>query len=144
MFLRIVEHSGADAILATGALEHVYIDAALASAPESFVVGEVGKRHGMIAQLGVHHHNRYNAYCLADDIMEPYRPYVDRMVCDMIESDGSMILTPEVKKAFLSIPVLDVDIDGHRSPLMVAVSTTTASLAKCFTGESRKVIYPEM
>lgn len=99
---------------------------------------------GLLPTLGVHHHNRYNAYCLADDIMEPYRPYVDRMVCDMIESDGSMIITPEVKKAFLSILVLDVDIDGHRSPLMVAVSTTTASLAKCFTGESRKVIYPEM
>ncbi len=99
---------------------------------------------GLLPTLGVHHHNRYNAYCLADDIMEPYRPYVDRMVCDMIELGGSMILTPEVKKAFLSIPVLDVDIDGHRSPLMVAVSTTAASLAKCFTGESRKVIYPEM
>ena len=61
MFLRIVEHSGADAILATGALEHVYIDAALASAPESLVVGEVGKRHGMIAQLGVHRHNGSSA-----------------------------------------------------------------------------------
>lgn len=55
---------------------------------------------GLLPTLGVHHHNRYNAYCLADDIMEPYRPYVDRMVCDMIESDGSMILTPEVKKHF--------------------------------------------
>lgn len=99
---------------------------------------------GLLPTLGIHHHNRYNAYCLADDIMEPYRPYVDREVCDIIGSEGIMELTPEIKKRMLSIPVLDVMIDGHRSPLMVAVSATTASLAKCFAGEIRKIVYPEM
>ena len=40
----------------------------------------------MLPTLGIHHHNRYNAYCLADDIMEPYRPYVDELVLDMLKS----------------------------------------------------------
>lgn len=99
---------------------------------------------GLLPTLGIHHHNRYNAYCLADDIMEPYRPYVDRLVLDIIAEDGTLSLTQSAKLRLLSIPVLDVEIDGHTSPLMVAVSTTTASLAKCFGGELRKIVYPIM
>ena len=99
---------------------------------------------GLLPTLGIHHHNRYNAYCLADDIMEPYRPYVDRLVLDIIAEDGTLSLTQSAKLRLLSIPVLDVEIDGHPSPLMVAVSTTTASLAKCFGGDLRKIVYPIM
>lgn len=99
---------------------------------------------GLLPTLGIHHHNRYNAYCLADDIMEPYRPYVDRLVLDIIAEDGTLFLTQSAKLRLLSIPVLDVEIDGHTSPLMVAVSTTTASLAKCFGGDLRKIVYPIM
>lgn len=99
---------------------------------------------GLLPTLGIHHHNRYNAYCLADDIMEPYRPYVDRLVLDIIAEDGNLSLTQSAKLRLLSIPVLDVEIDGHTSPLMVAVSTTTASLAKCFGGDLRKIVYPIM
>ena len=99
---------------------------------------------GLLPTLGIHHHNRYNAYCLADDIMEPYRPYVDRLVLDIIAEDGTLSLTQSAKLRLLSIPVLDVEIDGHTSPLMVAVSTTTASLAKCFGGDLRKTVYPIM
>lgn len=99
---------------------------------------------GLLPTLGIHHHNRYNAYCLADDIMEPYRPYVDRLVLDIIAEDGTLSLTQSAKLRLLSIPVLDVEIDGHTSPLMVAVSTTTASLAKCFGGDLRKIVYPMM
>lgn len=100
---------------------------------------------GLLPTLGIHHHNRYNSYCLADDIMEPYRPYVDKLVCDIVlHADAPVELTTEVKKSFLSIPVLDVMIDGHKSPLMVAVSQTTSSLSKCFSGELRKLVYPEM
>lgn len=99
---------------------------------------------GLLPTLGIHHHNRYNAYCLADDIMEPYRPYVDRLVLDIIAEDGTLFLTQSAKLRLLSIPVLDVEIDGHTSPLMVAVSTTTASLAKCFGGDLRKLVYPIM
>lgn len=41
---------------------------------------------GLLPTFGIHHHNRYNAYCLADDIMEPYRPYVDELVLNIIKS----------------------------------------------------------
>lgn len=99
---------------------------------------------GLLPTLGIHHHNRYNAYCLADDIMEPYRPYVDRVVYDVVSQTDSYELTKEMKAKLLSIPTVEVVINGKRSPLMVAVSQTTASLAKCFNGESRKLVYPEM
>ena len=98
---------------------------------------------GLLPTLGIHHHNRYNAYCLADDIMEPYRPYVDELVVKIIGQNYDYAeLTKELKALLLSIPVLDVAIDGKRSPLMVAASQTTASLAKCFKGEARNLSYP--
>lgn len=100
---------------------------------------------GLLPTLGIHHHNRYNAYCLADDIMEPYRPYVDELVLSIIKSGQDYEeLTKDLKAQLLSIPTIDVQISGKRSPLMIAASTTTASLAKCFGGEIRKIIYPEM
>lgn len=100
---------------------------------------------GLLPTLGIHHHNRYNAYCLADDIMEPYRPYVDELVIKIIRKrlDYSE-LTKELKAELLSIPVIDVVIDSKRSPLMIAASQTTASLYKCFSGELRKISYPQM
>ena len=99
---------------------------------------------GLLPTLGIHHHNRYNAYCLADDIMEPYRPYVDRLVYQLVQSYGSELeLTKEIKGSLLSIPTLEVKIGGKRSPLMVAVGQTTASLYKCFSGELRHILYPE-
>lgn len=100
---------------------------------------------GLLPTLGIHHHNRYNAYCLADDIMEPYRPYVDRLVFDITEQYGVDVeLSKDIKAELLSIPTLDVVIGGKRSPLMVATSQTTASLYKCFSGELRKIAYPIM
>ena len=100
---------------------------------------------GLLPTLGIHHHNRYNAYCLADDIMEPYRPYVDRIVLDLVYSgEDYSTLSTTVKSKLLSIPVVDVVADGIRRPLMIAASTTTASLAKCFEGELRRIIYPEL
>lgn len=100
---------------------------------------------GLLPTFGIHHHNRYNAYCLADDIMEPYRPYVDELILRIVKSgENYELLTKDLKARLLSIPTLDVSIFGKRSPLMIAASTTTASLAKCFGGEARKVIYPEM
>lgn len=100
---------------------------------------------GLLPTLGIHHHNRYNAYCLADDIMEPYRPFVDDLVINIMQQypDYSE-LTLSIKAALLTIPSLDVMLDGKRSPLMIAVGQTTASLAKCFNGELRKIAYPEL
>ena len=100
---------------------------------------------GLLPTLGIHHHNRYNAYCLADDIMEPYRPYVDKLVVDIMRKSGDVPqLTKEMKAVLLGIPVLDVEIDGKTSPLMIGASLTASSLNKCFSGESRKILYPEM
>lgn len=99
---------------------------------------------GLLPTLGIHHHNRYNAYCLADDIMEPYRPYVDELVFGLIQQHGKNLeLTRDIKAKLLTIPTLDVIISGKRSPLMIAASQTTASLYKCFSGELRRIVYPE-
>jgi CRISPR-associated protein Cas1 len=98
---------------------------------------------GLLPTLGIHHHNRYNAYCLADDIMEPYRPFVDNLVVKIVdEGKGISELSKELKGELLSIPVLDVIIGGKRSPLQVAAGQTAASLAKCYLGETRKIAYP--
>ena len=100
---------------------------------------------GLLPTLGIHHHNRYNAYCLADDIMEPYRPYVDALVIKLRQRGAvDDELSIEMKRELLQIPTLDVTIGGKRSPLMVAVGQTTASLYRCFNGEQRKITYPEM
>lgn len=100
---------------------------------------------GLIPTLGIHHSNKYNAYCLADDIMEPYRPYVDLMVVNLIRK---FHLPPEIsketKKHLLTIPTIDVKMGKLSRPLMVAASMTTASLAKCYLGETRKLVYPEI
>ena len=98
---------------------------------------------GMLPTLGIFHRNKYNAYCLADDIMEPYRPYVDLIVCHIMETEDSIEeLTINIKKQLLSIASIDVCIDGKNSPLMVAMSRTTHSLNECFEGSARKILYP--
>lgn len=100
---------------------------------------------GLLPTLGIHHHNRYNAFCLADDVMEPYRPYVDLLVAETASKFSDIEhLSTEIKKELLAIPTLDTVINGRRSPLMVAVSQTTASLYKCFSGEQRLVAYPDL
>jgi CRISP-associated protein Cas1 len=100
---------------------------------------------GMLPTLGIFHKNQYNAYCLADDIMEPYRPFVDKVVVNIVNLNGNFLeLTPSMKKDLLAIPAMDVIINEEKSPLMVAVQKTTASLAKCFEGKQRKILYPVM
>ena len=98
---------------------------------------------GMYPGIGIFHNNKYNAFCLADDIMEPYRPYVDELVLNMkgihAEDEG---LTRDQKITLLKLPQIDVVIQDQKSPLFHAVSKTTASLFKCFDGELRKINYP--
>jgi len=99
---------------------------------------------GLLPTLGIFHKNQYNAYCLADDIMEPYRPFVDKVVLNIVNLNGKFLeLTPNMKKELLGIPAMDVKINDEKSPLMVAVQKTTASLAKCYEGKQRKILYPE-
>jgi CRISPR-associated protein Cas1 len=98
---------------------------------------------GLLPTLGIFHKNQYNAYCLADDIMEPYRPILDKLVLHVINKYGIVEqLSTYIKKELLAIPILDVQIDGQTSPLMIAVQRTTASLVKCFEGSQRKILYP--
>lgn len=100
---------------------------------------------GLLPTLGIHHRNKYNAYCLADDIMEPYRPFVDEMVLDIMdEFDDWSILTQEIKAELLTIPAINITIDGKGSPLMVGLRRTTASLFRCFEGSARKILYPTL
>lgn len=98
---------------------------------------------GLLPTLGIHHRNKYNAYCLADDIMEPYRPFVDRLILDLLEQQPDIYnLSKALKQELLQIPVLDVVINDNKSPLMIAARQTTASLYQCFAGETRKIKYP--
>lgn len=96
---------------------------------------------GLLPTLGIHHHNKYNAYCLADDIMEPYRPFVDALILTLI-NEGVGELTSESKQTLLKIPTLDVIINQQRSPLMVAVQQTTASLQQCYEGRRKTLKLP--
>lgn len=99
---------------------------------------------GLLPTLGIHHHNRYNAYCLADDVMEPYRPYVDELVIKLMDKGLNCTeLTTTLKRELLLISIIDVKLNGQTCVLMNAVAQTTSSLYKCFNGELRKVIYPE-
>ena len=97
---------------------------------------------GMYPSVGIHHRNKYNAFCLADDIMEPYRPFVDWMVLNLNYPEEESGLTKNQKITLLSIPQIDVQITELKRPLFHAVSLTTASLYKCFAGEARKVSFP--
>lgn len=107
---------------------------------------------GLMPTFGIHHHNKYNAYALADDIMEPYRPYIDNIVYEtcinnhFVQNETytkEIELTTEIKAELLKIPAIDVVIDGEKSPLMNAMQRTTSSLFHCFAGNSRKILYPQ-
>ena len=98
---------------------------------------------GLLSTLGIHHRNKYNSFCLADDIMEPYRPFVDEMVYNMQKMGLNCLDLGKVEKSeLLSILTIDVQINDMVSPLMVALSKTCQSLALCFEGELRKINYP--
>lgn len=100
---------------------------------------------GLLPTLGIHHRNQYNHYCLADDIMEPYRPFADALVCEIITNgEDHTELNTSVKKQLLGLATIDVLFDDERSPLMNAAQRTTASLAKCFEGKAKKVLYPKL
>ena len=98
---------------------------------------------GLLPTVGIFHRNKYNAYCLADDMMEPYRIYVDVLVKELTDTGTEYAeLTLPLKTELLKLPAMDVVLEGKRSPLMVAMSRTTNSLYECFAGLSRKLIYP--
>jgi CRISP-associated protein Cas1 len=126
-----------------GAFPNPHLNYCYAIARAIVARGLVGS--GLLPTLGIHHSNKYNAYCLADDIMEPYRPFCDWMVYKMVV-DGEITndeISRDHKARLLGIAAVDIVIDNKKSPLMVGLARTTNSLAECFEGKRRKIIYPE-
>ena len=100
---------------------------------------------GLMPTLGIHHHNKYNAFCLADDIMEPYRPFVDKLVVEINnENPDEDTLSKETKAKLIGVISMDVSMGEFKSPLMIALSQTTASLSKCFEGKEKLIKYPTL
>ncbi len=99
---------------------------------------------GLLNTLGIHHHNKYNAFCLADDIMEPYRPFVDRTVLEILnEFDEEDLIVP-IKTKLLNVLTETVYFEDKKSPLMVGLTYTAQSLQSCFSGKTRKLNYPKL
>lgn len=96
---------------------------------------------GLLPNLGVFHKNRYNAFPLADDVMEPYRPFVDEIVCQLLES-GCTELDKDAKEQLLKVLCSDVKIGKVMRPLQVALSFTTASLVKFYSSETKNLLLP--
>lgn len=99
---------------------------------------------GLLPAFGIHHHNKYNAFALADDLMEPYRPFVDAIVCQLIASKKPYEeLNKEHKAHLMSIATVDVKYRGERSPLLNSTHFLAAAVARCFGGDARKLSLPE-
>jgi CRISPR-associated protein Cas1 len=100
---------------------------------------------GLLPCLGIHHHNRYNAFALADDVMEPFRGFVEARVKEICEGDGVPDqLTQPLKARLLEVLYQPVVIAGFEGPLMVGLHRTAASLHRCFAGEQEQMELPEL
>jgi len=98
---------------------------------------------GLHPSIGIFHKNRYNPFCLADDIMEPYRPFVDEKVAEYVATmQPTEELTPDVKKFMLAVTTTDVLWCDEKRPLMIAVQLTCSSLYKCLAEDEDKLLYP--
>ena len=99
---------------------------------------------GLLCLKGIHHHNRYNPFCLADDIMEPYRPFVDQYVLGNVKPFDVPLqeLTQPMRARLLQMLTCDVKMGNLKRPLMVALSYTTASLSRYYRGETDKLVLP--
>lgn len=98
---------------------------------------------GLYPAFGIFHRNRYNAFPLADDVMEPYRPFVDEIVAQIYLEGQHSILTTEVKQDLQRVLFADVVIGKQMRPLEVALSLTTASLARFLKGETTEIVIPK-
>ncbi|MBO7553342.1 MAG: type II CRISPR-associated endonuclease Cas1 [Bacteroidaceae bacterium] len=96
---------------------------------------------GLLPAIGLFHHNRSNAFPLADDIMEPYRPFVDEIVYDLMKN-GQISLEKNSKSRILSVLMCDTHFKNTIRPLSIALSITTASLVKCIAHEQKTISFP--
>lgn len=98
---------------------------------------------GLLCCIGIHHTNQYNAFALADDIMEPYRPFVDEMVFSERDFFSVSELGREQKARLLQVLVRDVRFKEEKRPLSNVLSFTSASLVRCFLREENSLLFPE-
>lgn len=100
---------------------------------------------GLLPSLGIHHRNRYNAFCLADDLLEPFRGFVESRVRDVYSDIGPVDeLEQPTKARLLEVLYGEVSIAGFKGPLMVGLHRTMASLQRCFAGEQKNIDLPEI
>jgi CRISPR-associated protein Cas1 len=99
---------------------------------------------GLLNTLGIHHKSKYNAFALADDIMEPFRPIVDEKVTEIMQNYSEQELNTAIKAELLQILTRTVYFEDEKSPLMVALQKTASSLQQCYTGERKKIKYPKL
>jgi CRISPR-associated protein Cas1 len=99
---------------------------------------------GLLNTLGIHHKSKYNAFALADDIMEPFRPIVDEKVYEIMQNFDEQELNTAIKAELLQILTRTVYFKEEKSPLMVALQKTASSLQQCYTGDRKKIKYPKL
>jgi CRISPR-associated protein Cas1 len=99
---------------------------------------------GLLNTLGIHHKSKYNAFALADDIMEPFRPIVDEKVYQIMQRYDEQELNTLLKSELLQILTRTVYFKEEKSPLMVGLQKTASSLQQCFTGQRKKIKYPKL
>ena len=99
---------------------------------------------GLLNTLGIHHKSKYNAFALADDIMEPFRPLVDELVFQQMQQHQSQELNTTIKAEMLQLLTRTVYFENEKSPLMVALQKTASSLQQCYTGDRKKIKYPKL
>jgi CRISPR-associated protein Cas1 len=99
---------------------------------------------GLLNTLGIHHKSKYNAFALADDIMEPFRPMVDQKVFEIMQQYDEQELNTKIKSELLQVLTRTVYFKDEKSPLMVALQKTASSLQQCFMGTRKKIKYPKL
>jgi len=99
---------------------------------------------GLLNTLGIHHKSKYNAFALADDIMEPFRPLIDEKVFEIMQQYDEQELNTKIKSELLQVLTRTVYFKEEKSPLMVALQKTASSLQQCFTGDRKKIKYPKL
>lgn len=99
---------------------------------------------GLLNTLGIHHKSKYNAFALADDIMEPFRPLIDEKVFEIMQNYDEQELNTKIKSELLQVLTRTVYFKDEKSPLMVALQKTASSLQQCFMGSRKKIKYPKL
>jgi CRISP-associated protein Cas1 len=98
---------------------------------------------GLHPTLGLFHKNQYNALCLADDIMEPFRPWVDLIVYK-IAMKGVVKVNKHSKKELLGLLNENVRYEKRRMPLLVALHLLMAALKRCYINAQKDLFYPSL